>query len=128
MGGDDDIDVDDPYRIIIFDDIQTFLCDVKFPQSRIELLYACFSFVGLTFNPGYSSSNPLIMDSFLNNKLANELIADKSFWGVRLEENKLFNFPVKAFPQVEDNLFKSQNWISICDEVDVINVDMKFAR
>src|SRR6266540_6855398 len=80
MGGDDDINVDDPYRIIIFDDIQTFLYDVTFPQSCIELLYACFSFVGLTFNPGYSSSNPLITDTFLNNKLANELIADKSFW------------------------------------------------
>ncbi|CAG8500244.1 8749_t:CDS:10 [Funneliformis mosseae] len=127
-GGDDDINVDDPYRIIIFDDIRSFLYDVTFPQSCIELLYACFSFVGLTFNPGYSSSNPLITDTFLNNKLANESIANKSFWATRLEENCLFKFPIKAFPQVEDNLFNSQNWICICDEVDVINVDMKFVR
>ncbi|CAI2166652.1 9087_t:CDS:10 [Funneliformis geosporum] len=127
-GGDDDINVDDPYRIIIFDDIRTFLYDVTFPQSCIELLHACFSFVGLTFNPGYSSSNPLITDPFLNNKLANESIANKSFWATRLEENCLFKFPIKAFPQVEDNLFNSQNWICICDEIDVINVDMKFVR
>ncbi|RIA98604.1 NRDE-2, necessary for RNA interference-domain-containing protein [Glomus cerebriforme] len=127
-GGDDDINVDDPYRIVIFDDIRTFLFDVTFPQSYIELLYACFSFVGLTFNPGYSSSNPLITDTFLNTKLVNESIANNSFWETRLEENNLFKFPIKSFPQIEDNLFKSQSWFCICDEVDVINVDMKFAR
>jgi len=117
--------VDDPYRIIIFDDIRTFLFDVTFPQSHIELLYACFSFVGLTFNPGYSSSNPLITDTFLNTKLVDESIANNSFW---VTDNRLFRFPIKSFPQIEDNSFKSQSWFCICDEVDVINVDMKFAR
>ncbi|CAB5184578.1 DUF1740-domain-containing protein [Rhizophagus irregularis] len=124
-GGDDDINVDDPYRIIIFDDIRTFLFDITFPQSYIELLYACFSFVGLTFNPGYSSSNPLITDAFLNTKLVDESIANNSFW---VTDNSLFKLPIKSFPQIEDNLFKSQSWFCICDEVDVINVDMIFAR
>ncbi|CAJ0843961.1 11722_t:CDS:10 [Entrophospora sp. SA101] len=102
----DESDLDDPYRIVIFDDICSFLFDLTSNESRLELLYACFDFVGTSFNPSYSSSNPLIIDSFLNSKLANELIS----------ENK------------SNNLFKSENWPSICDDIESYNINMNFAR
>ncbi|CAJ0898224.1 2823_t:CDS:10, partial [Entrophospora sp. SA101] len=94
----DESDLDDPYRIVIFDDICSFLFDLTSTESHLELLYACLDFVGTSFNPSYSSSNPLIIDSFLNSKLANELIS----------ENK--------------------NWPSICDNIESYNINMNFAR
>ncbi|CAJ0826182.1 12256_t:CDS:10, partial [Entrophospora sp. SA101] len=102
----DESDLDDPYRIVIFDDICSFLFDLTSTESHLELLYACLDFVGTSFNPSYSSSNPLIIDSFLNSKLANELIS----------ENK------------SNNLFKSENWPSICDDIESYNINMNFAR
>ncbi|CAG8624543.1 8138_t:CDS:10, partial [Diversispora eburnea] len=141
----DELEIEDPYRVTLFDDIRTFLFDLTSPQSRKELIYACFSFAGFTFNPGYSSSNPLITDTFLNVKLANESIANINFWMTTnitttkitsTEMNQMnqmndygFKFPVKTFPPDGSNIFSSQNWFSVFDEkIDIMSVNIKFVR
>ncbi|CAG8785167.1 691_t:CDS:2, partial [Acaulospora morrowiae] len=105
----DEMDVEDPYRVILFDDIRTFFFDLTSPQSRKEFIYSCFAFVGLTFNPGYSSSNPLVLDTFLNSKLINKSIANACFWTADISFSHEFKFPLKAFPQDDTILFPSRD-------------------
>ncbi|RHZ61356.1 hypothetical protein Glove_348g24 [Diversispora epigaea] len=143
----DELEIEDPYRVTLFDDIRTFLFDLTSPQSRKELIYACFAFAGFTFNPGYSSSNPLITDTFLNVKIANESIANTNFWMTTDSTNIItktikttstemtrindygFKFPVKTFPPDGSNIFPSQNWFSVFDEkIDIMGVNIKFVR
>ncbi|RIB25556.1 NRDE-2, necessary for RNA interference-domain-containing protein [Gigaspora rosea] len=120
--------LEDPYRVVLFDDIRTFLFDLTSHQSCIELIYACLAFTGLTYNPGYSSSNPMITDTFLYNKLSNESIENISFWSTDRSVTRPFIFPIKAFPQDNVTLFNSQTWFSICNDVDILDVDMSFSR
>ncbi|CAG8441268.1 17395_t:CDS:10 [Dentiscutata heterogama] len=124
----DDPNLEDPYRVVLFDDIRTFLFDLTSHQSRIELIYACLAFTGLTYNPGYSSSNPMITDTFLYNKLSNESIENVSFWSTDRSVTRTFIFPIKAFPQDDITLFNSQTWFSICNYVDILDVNMNFSR
>ncbi|CAG8553183.1 26237_t:CDS:10, partial [Dentiscutata erythropus] len=124
----DDPNLEDPYRVVLFDDIRTFLFDLTSHQSRTELIYACLAFTGLTYNPGYSSSNPMITDTFLYNKLSNESIENVSFWSTDRSVTRTFIFPIKAFPQDDVTLFNSQTWFSICNDVDILDVNMNFSR
>ncbi|CAG8688736.1 21252_t:CDS:10, partial [Cetraspora pellucida] len=120
--------LEDPYRVVIFDDIRTFLFDLTSHQSRIELIYTCLNFTGLTYNFGHSSLSSMITDVFLYNKLSNESIENVSFWSTDTSVTRTFTFPIKAFPQDEVTLFNSQTWFSICNDVDIMDVNMNFSR
>ncbi|KAG9291623.1 hypothetical protein G9A89_022042 [Geosiphon pyriformis] len=146
-----DLKIDDPYRIVLFDDIKKYLFDLTSSEARINMIYACFNFLRLPFNPCRSSNHSFVADSFLHSEMANESLANANFWPsthksdipsglvndiygvimdreIRSEEKKIWKFPLKAFPQDHDNLFPSKHWFCICEESTLVDVNLAFAR
>ncbi|CAG8548926.1 4305_t:CDS:10 [Ambispora gerdemannii] len=145
----ENLEVEDPFRIVLFDDIQNFIFNLTSPKARNNLIYACFNFLGLPFNPCRSSRHPLVTDAFLHPILTNDSLANSNFWppsensaltlinnihGVLMEsetrsgDNNVFKFPLKTFPQENDNIFKSDNWFSICEESMLTDFNITFAK
>ncbi|CAG8460298.1 12938_t:CDS:10 [Ambispora leptoticha] len=145
----ENLEIEDPFRIVLFDDIQSFIFDLTSPKARNNMIYACFNFLGLPFNPCRSSRHSFVTDAFLHPKLANESLANSNFWplsensaftvvnnihGILMEsetrtgDNNVFKFPLKTFPQENDNLFKSDDWFSICEETMLTDFNITFAK
>jgi NRDE-2, necessary for RNA interference len=92
----DEVDEDDPFRVILFSDIQPFLFCLSGLQSRQELLEAFLCFCGLPpLHLGRSTNRPLLEDPLLsytsldpNTTLDHWLITS---------ENHPFSFPLPSF-------------------------------
>lgn len=69
--GEDLTDEDDPYRLVMWPDIAPFLLPLHSASSKMQLIYALFSFLDLPFvPPDVSTSTAFFSDSFLLNSLA----------------------------------------------------------
>jgi hypothetical protein len=67
---DDSVD-EDPYRIILSDDIKSFLFDITTEGARESLIYSIFVFLGLPYMPPNVGTNThFCTDTFTHNDLA----------------------------------------------------------
>lgn len=67
QAGDDSVD-EDPYRIVLSDDIKPYLFDVTTPGARQSLIYSIFVFMGLPYTPPNVGTNShFYTDTFTHN-------------------------------------------------------------
>lgn len=67
---DDSVD-EDPYRIILSDDITSFLFDTTTEEARQSLIYSVFVFMGLPYTPPHVGTNThFFTDTFTHNEMA----------------------------------------------------------
>lgn len=146
-GVDDDID---PFRVVLFDDVRDFLFVVHSPDSKIQLIYAFLTFLGLPFvPPDYPTSNPFSTDTFIHSELAERPLLRERFWpkmevasvpfdtvsGEAMEPERRsalaapFEVPFHATPVTVDLLFGTkQGWFLTLVKEDLKHIDVDFVR
>lgn len=147
-GIDDDID---PFRVVLFDDVQDFLCVVHSPDAKNQLVYAFLTFLGLPFMPpDLPTSTPFSTDSFIHSELVERRALVERFWpkidalsrqpfmtisGEAMEPERKgslqepFDTPFHATPVALDLLFSSRpRWFQILPKEDLNGVDVAMAR
>ncbi|KAI9004189.1 NRDE-2, necessary for RNA interference-domain-containing protein [Gaertneriomyces semiglobifer] len=130
--GASDEDIEDPYRTILFEDIQPLLFDLQLNCSKVRLIYAFLQFLGVPFNEGLSSKHSYFEDCFVHGEFANATSAAR-FWpsGATLllqtadtnqseqrEESGLVPPPLKIHPQTLNNTYGGASWFNIWTQND----------
>ncbi|GAA5887659.1 hypothetical protein JCM5296_004450 [Sporobolomyces johnsonii] len=145
-------DSEDPFRVILFDDIRNFLFVVHSPDSKLQLAYAFLTFLGLPFvPPDFPTSTPFTTDSFIHSELVERPSLIQRFWpklevagkpfdlvlGEAMEPERRsalkdpFATPFNVTPAAVDLLFggggKAQ-WFTTLAKEDQQDVDVDLAR
>ena len=144
-------DDEDPFRVVLFSDVQPFLFFVRSPEVRLQLVYAFFTFLGLPFSPPDTSTvSPAISDPHLCTGLAFNDAARAAFWPPRAGARRLpwqtvggepmtpeassalahpFSSPVKCWASDPSTLFaQSGKWFRDLETVDLAHVDVQVVR
>uniref|UniRef100_A0A0K3C9N5 BY PROTMAP: gi/647394756/emb/CDR35990.1/ RHTO0S01e11694g1_1 [Rhodosporidium toruloides] n=1 Tax=Rhodotorula toruloides TaxID=5286 RepID=A0A0K3C9N5_RHOTO len=144
-------DSDDPYRVVLFDDIRPFLFFVDSPDSRLQLAYAFLTFLGLPFvPPDVPTSTPFTTDPFIHSELVERPSLIQRFWPSGSSEKQSFGLvggepmelerksdikepwqtPFKAAPAMADLLFGSgkAGWFRTLVPEDLQDVDVELAK
>ena len=141
---------DDPYRVILFDDIRPFMCLVRNPEARLQLVYAFLTFLGLPFAPhDIPSSAPSNVDPRLHWSVAYNDSQRNAFWPPRHARRLAwqtvggepmepehpsalqnpFACPVKCWSQSNDSTAaRSGDWFKQLDSTDLGHVDLVFTK
>ncbi|CAM0137619.1 unnamed protein product [Umbelopsis sp. WA50703] len=146
----EDID-EDPYVIVMFDDIRKLMFRLKTQQNLQHLMYTFFTFLNLPYIPPQISTNtPFTTDTFTHNHLAGSGLSQK-FWpnkplrnqrlityvgGIPMEPEKQagianpFGLPSCSFPIGVDELFARPNtWFTCTPQLRLeSDTDIPFAR
>ncbi|KAG2181353.1 hypothetical protein INT43_008936 [Umbelopsis isabellina] len=146
----EDID-EDPYVIVMFDDIRKLMFRLKTRQNLQHLMYTFFTFVNLPYIPPQISTNtPFTTDTFTHNYLAGSGLSQK-FWpkkpqknqslityvdGIPMEPEKQagvadpFGIPSCSFPIGVDELFANPHtWFSCSPQLRLeSDSDISFIR
>lgn len=146
----EDID-EDPYVIVMFDDIRSLMFQLKTRQNLQHLMYTFFTFLNLPYIPPQISTNtPFTTDTFTHNHLAGPVLSQK-FWpakshdtsrlltyidGIAMEPERQtgsptpFGVPSCSFPIGVDELFaKHDQWFSCAPQYRLDSqVDIPFVR
>lgn len=147
----DDADEDDPYRVILFSDIQPFLFPIRSPEVRLQLIYAFLNFLGLPFtSPDMTTNAPSAADPHLQWTIGYNSAARKLFWPapcqvkpvvwqtvggepMEPERSRAVRLPsacpVKSWAQDRATLFsRSKQWYRDIENIDLEHVDANFVR
>lgn len=74
-------DEDDPFKLVLWPDVEGFLLPLSSESSRMQLVFALFSFLDLPFAPPeVSTSTPFFSDAFLLNTLAHSPLGRLAFF------------------------------------------------
>lgn len=74
-------DEDDPFKLVLWPDVEGFLLPLNSESSRVQLVFALFSFLDLPFAPPeVSTSTPFFSDAFLHNTLAHSSLGRVAFF------------------------------------------------
>ena len=142
---------DDPFRVVLFSDIQPFLFPIRSPQVRLELVYAFLTFLGLPFKPpDISTSSASSSDPHLNWILLYNDQLRAAMWPPRQGRTNLpwqtvggepmepevhralsdpFRCPIKNWASNVDTLFgPPDGWFRDISKADLAHVDIPFAR
>jgi len=94
----DEVEGDDPYRVILFSDIKPFLFRPSGEQARKQLLEAFLRFCGLP-PLGWEIGGLQFPceDPFLNNPFLDPSHTTLDEWLVSVEENEAYAFPMPSF-------------------------------
>ena len=146
-----DADDEDPYRVVIFADIQRFLFPIRSGQVRLELVYAFLNFIGLPFRPpDTTTTSTAYLDPHLNWSLVYNDQLRPAFWPPRPKQKQLpwqtvggepmepetqrslmnpFTSPIKSWLSTPDTLFApSDPWFRDVTTSDIAHVDKTLAR
>lgn len=134
---------DDPYRIVLFDDIRPFLFVIRNAEVKLQLVYAVLNYLGLPFGiPDLGTNTAFARDPHLQWALAVNRKARLALWPKRpasrphlewdmTQESAaspsvdFFSCPVKMWLLTEDTAFEdvlswfSDNQVGLQDSVDV---------
>ncbi|GAA5972334.1 hypothetical protein JCM11641_002413 [Rhodosporidiobolus odoratus] len=147
-------DSDDPYRVVLFDDIKPFLFVLHSIDSKLQLAYAFLTFLGLPFvPPDYPTSTLFTTDPFIHSELVERPSQIQRFWPNMSAglENKRFETiggeameperrsaikepwatPFAATPAAVDLLFGARGvagWFRTLKKEDLEDVDVELAR
>ncbi|GAA5861515.1 hypothetical protein JCM3774_000276 [Rhodotorula dairenensis] len=143
---------DDPYRVVLVDDIRPFLFDLESPDARHQLAYAFLTFLGLPFMPSdVPTSTPFTTDPFIHSELLERPGLLRRYWPtVDLADSRPFSVvagepmerearsdlkspwdaPFHASPTAVDVLFGagSPGWFTAISSTDLEDVDISLAR
>jgi NRDE-2, necessary for RNA interference len=102
----DEVDEEDPYRVILFHDIQPFLYRPSGARTRQQLLEAFLIFCGLPpFGLGTPSHISILGDPFLNNFSLDSSSTTLDSWLTSTEKNSPYDFPLASFTTDTATLF-----------------------
>ncbi|GAA6015188.1 hypothetical protein JCM11491_000498 [Sporobolomyces phaffii] len=145
-------DSDDPFRVVLFDDIRPFLFVVHSPESKLQLAYAFLTFLGLPFvPPDFPTSTPFTTDSFIHSELVERPSLVKRFWppplanlkpfdtfgGEAMEPERRsalgtpFQVPFHSTPSVVDQLFSAKakgEWFAPIRKEDLEDIELEQAK
>ncbi|GAA5908743.1 hypothetical protein JCM8208_006776 [Rhodotorula glutinis] len=143
-------DSDDPYRVVLFDDVKPFLFLLSSPESTHQLAYAFLAFLGLPFvPPDVPTSTPFATDPFVHSELVERPSLLRRFWPARSsgapfgviggeamepERNSAlkapWDVPFKAMPATVDTLFggPAPGWFKTLRKEDLPDLDVDLAR
>lgn len=146
-------DSDDPYRVVLFDDISPFLFVLHSADSKLQLAYAFLTFLGLPFiPPDLPTSSPFTTDPFIHSELVERPSRIQRFWpkldttlgkapyemvgGEAMEPerrsavNEPWETPFSATPAAVDMLFAtgSKGWFRTLKKEDLADVDVEVAK
>ena len=143
---------DDPYRVVLFDDIRPFLFDLELPDSKHQLAYALLTFLGLPFMPSdVPTSTPFTTDPFIHSELLERPSLLRRYWPkadtadhrpfsvvagepmereARSDLKSPWDTPFHASPTAVDVLFGagSPGWFTAVSAADLEGVDVSLAR
>lgn len=146
---DPSVDEDDPYRIVLFDDLRNLLFVPLTSEARHQLVYAFLSFLGLPLAPpGAGTNAPYFTDAFLASDIADSEEAETRFWRPAEEGSRKlvgedgfapeiksgirhpFSAPFKLFPANVSSLFAPENkWFVPFSQAHLLSrVDVPFVR
>lgn len=136
-------DDDDPYRIVLFDDIRPFLFVIRNPEVKLQLVYAVLNYLGLPFGiPDLGTNTAFARDPHLQWAIAANSKARLCLWPEKpanrprldwspipgsavLPSVDFFASPVKMWLLTEDTAFEdvlawfSVNQVGLRESVDV---------
>ncbi|KPV78517.1 uncharacterized protein RHOBADRAFT_50976 [Rhodotorula graminis WP1] len=143
-------DSEDPYRVVLFDDVKPFLFLLSSPESTHQLAYAFLAFLGLPFvPPDVPTSTPFTTDPFVHSELVERPSLLRRYWPARssgapfgiiggeaMEPERdsalkaPWNVPFKAMPATVDTLFggPSPGWFKTLGKEDLLDLDLDLAR
>ncbi|GAA5922599.1 uncharacterized protein JCM15063_003358 [Sporobolomyces koalae] len=145
-------DSEDPFRIVLFDDLRSFMFVVHAPDSKLQLAYAFFTFLGLPFvPPDFPTSTPFTVDSFIHSELVERPSLVKRFWpqnqaalshfdtihGEAMDPERRnalgtpFETPFSASPAVIDQMLLPKGkgrWFATLRPEDLEDIDVEAAR
>lgn len=145
-------DSEDPYRVVLFDDIRPFVLDLKSPDSRHQLAYAFLTFLGLPFMPiDVPTSTPFTTDPFIHSELLERPTLLQQYWPksnlagsrpftviagepmereARSDISQPWEMPFHAAPTAVDVLFgaSSPGWFQAVSAADVTDLDVDLVR
>ncbi|BGP44730.1 hypothetical protein JCM10450v2_000544 [Rhodotorula kratochvilovae] len=143
-------DSDDPYRVVLLDEIRPFLFVLASRESQQQLAYAFLAFLGLPFvPPDVPTSTPFTTDPFVHSELAERPALIRRFWpaggdarpfavvgGEAMEPERRsalgspWEIPFKAMPATVDGLFAgtTPGWFKTLAKEDLQDVDADLAR
>ncbi|GAA6047144.1 hypothetical protein JCM3770_006922 [Rhodotorula araucariae] len=143
-------DSDDPYRVVLLDDIRHFLFLLSSRESQQQLAYAFLAFIGLPFvPPDVPTSTPFTTDPFVHSELAERPALTRRFWpadgdtrpfavvgGEAMEPERRsalgtpWEIPFKAMPATVDSLFAGAKpgWFKTLAKEDLHGLDVDLAR
>lgn len=141
---------DDPFHVVLFEDVEPFLFPVQTPSARLQLIYAFFNFLGLPFlPPDVPTSSPASTDPHLRWTLIQNEGLRAAFWPPRPSLKRIawqtvggepmevearralespFGCPVKSWMSSRDTLFAGQLWFRDLTSLDLAHVDVDLAR
>ncbi|BGP12676.1 hypothetical protein JCM10213v2_008178 [Rhodosporidiobolus nylandii] len=148
-------DYDDPFRVILYDDIRPFLFVIHSTDSKLQLAYAFLTFLGLPFvPPDYPTSTSFTTDAFIHSELVERPSRIQRFWpkldagararpyetvgGEAMEPERKsamsepWEAPFAATPAAVDLLFGPSGgktgWFKTLRKEDLVDVDVEVAR
>ena len=144
-------DEEDPFRVVLYADIQPFLFPIRSPQVRLQLVYAYLAFIGLPFcPPDVPTTSPTASDPHLRSELAYNDAVRAVFWPPRTDVRRIpwqtvggepmmpevstvladpFGSPVKCWASERNTLFaQSARWFRDLNGADLAHVDVELAR
>ncbi|KAK4058086.1 hypothetical protein OIO90_000825 [Microbotryomycetes sp. JL221] len=143
-------DSDDPYRVVLFDDVRDLLFVVHSPESKQQLGYGFLTYLGLPFiPPDFPTSTPFSTDPFIHSELADRPNLMAKFWPRRESSGRRFDIvsgepmelerrpaldrpydaPFKTMPAMVDTLFSGRTgWFTVLRKEDLQDVDVDMAR
>ncbi|OZJ02841.1 hypothetical protein BZG36_03228 [Bifiguratus adelaidae] len=125
----DEVEHDDPYHVIFFDDLRPLLFYLRSPSAKESIIYALMHFMNLPFTPPEApTSTPFTTDAFIHN----ELMHTNTAWEPeRCNQFQPFRFPIKSWPMSIAEFFSTANrWFNALEQSDIAQmpVDVRFAR
>ncbi|GAA5834455.1 hypothetical protein JCM9279_004321 [Rhodotorula babjevae] len=143
-------DSDDPYRVVLFDDVKPFLFLLSSPEATHQLAYAFLAFLGLPFvPPDVPTSTPFTTDPFVHSELVERPSLLRRFWPARssgapfgviggeaMEPERHsalkapWDVPFKAMPATVDSLFAGSGpgWFKTLAKEDLPDLDVDLTR
>lgn len=109
----DEADEDDPYRVILFSDIQPFLFRPSGLQARQVLIEALLRFCELPpLRFDLFSSAFTLGDPFLNNSFLEPCHQTLDSWLISSERNDPYHFPLSGFVTDTLSLYAGEHWFN----------------
>lgn len=141
---------DDPFHVILFEDVAPFLFPVQSPMARLQLIFAFLNFLGLPFTPpDVPTTSPASTDPQLRWTIANNEGLRAAFWPPRPSVKRVawqtvggepmeaeapramsspFGCPVKSWMSSRDSLFAGSHWFRDVNALDLAHVDIELTR
>lgn len=141
---------DDPFHVILFEDVSQFLFPVQSPMARLQLIFAFLNFLGLPFTPpDVPTTSPASTDPQLRWNIAQNEQLRAAFWPPRPSVKRIawqtvggepmeaeapramaspFACPVKSWMSSRDSLFAGSHWFRDMTTLDLAHVDVDLAR